>query len=283
MASLQFPTKVQPTTFFTIQIFNVVGKSYKDIATGTNVQASYTQGSTIHLPLPTSGIVDNYTLRFDDAKTAAAAAIGNIAAGAKELLANTAKTAAQATGVYDTASLHTGIAIDPNVTPLFRGIDLRTLSLQWDLIPRSKSDSQAAANIVETLRLASLPGVVGNSVSSVLTFPSAFGLSIVINGNDSLKSLPNLRSSKGDQYNWICEGFNVTYNGGAPWSQFIDGEPTMISIQMNFKEMNKQHRGVQASTGAESVLMGMMETEQTQPAPGQGLAPQTALTGQGIN
>ena len=244
--ALQFPTKYQSDTFFRISIYNVRGKSYKQIASGDEVMADYSRGETVILPLPTSGLGDNFSLRYDEAKTAAAATVSDFSSGVKLLAADAAKAAAQATGVYDTASLSTGMAIDPNVTPLFRGIDLRTLSLSWDLIPRSKSDSRMIANIVETLRLSALPGVVGNSVSSVLTFPSAYGLAIVVNGNDSMKSLPNLKSSKGSDFNWICESFNVSYNGGAPWSQFVDGEPTMVTIQMSFKEMTKQHRGAQS-------------------------------------
>ena len=234
---MKFPASITNETFFRLNVYEVIGKQYTKIASNVEQKPEFSGPTQIILPLPSSGIVDSYSLRFDEAKTAAS----ELNLG--EILSNATRAAGQATGVYDTASLYSGRAIDPNVTPLFRGIDLRDISLTWDLIPRSSADSDAAAKIVDFLRKSILPGVEGSSVDSVLSFPSAFGLAMVINGNDSVASLPVLKSSDGRDVNWVCTNFSTSYNNGAPWSHFKNGEPTSISITMQFKEMQKQTRG----------------------------------------
>jgi len=267
---LQFPAKARQDTYFKISIYNIAGRTYKQVASVSQIKPEYSKVEDISLPLPTDGLVDNYQLRFEDAKTAAAeASVGAVAA-------NVLKSVAQNVGVYDYASMVSGRAIDPNVTPLFRGIELRTLSVSFDLIPRSREDSQAASNIVKALRTAVLPAVEGGLANSVLSFPSAFDLSIVINGSANIATLPQLQSQDGNAYNWICEGMNVTYNGGAPWSNFINGEPTQITIQMNFKEMTKRVRGVIGNSGFADAIGGdpsvsaALAAEQTQTATGKG-------------
>ncbi len=157
----------------------------------------------------------------------------------------------------------TGRAIDPNVTPLFRGIELRTLSLTWDLIPRTAADSAAAASIVKTLRTQILPAVEGSFANSVLSFPSAFGLAYSVNGTINPSTLPDLSASDRTPYNWMCESFNVSYNGGAPWSNFINGEPTQITITMGFREMIKKVRGTTGVSGAGAQLSKAKEASQT--------------------
>lgn len=234
---MKFPVDSNEPTFFRINVYEVVGKPFTQIASNVEVKPSYSGPTQIILPIPSSGLSESYSLRFDEAKTAASEM------DIKEILSNVTKGVAQTTGTYDAASLYSGRAIDPNVTPLFRGIDLREFTFTWDMIPRSPGDSTAAANIVKYLRKSILPGVEGSSVDSVLSFPSAFGLAIVVNGNDNVASLPSFKGSDGTDVNWVCTNFTTSYNGGAPWSHFRNGEPTSISITMSFKEIQKQTRG----------------------------------------
>lgn len=65
-------------------------------------------------------------------------------------------------------SATTGVVFNPNLEVLYEGPDFRTFNFQFNLFTKSREDAQAIYNIVETLRLASLPTTGGEIDSKAL-------------------------------------------------------------------------------------------------------------------
>jgi len=236
--ALKYPAESTTNTFFMIKAFNIKGASVSNIKAGKVSKATYSLEHSFFLPLPVSGLVDGYQLTFEDAKTA------GMDMNVGGIVTNALKSTAEMTGVADAISMYSGRTVDPNVTPLFKGIQLRTMSLAWEFMPRSRKDSENLSDIIDKIRWSVKPGVEGDPTSSVLTFPCAFGLGVVINGKSDPKTLPSLKGPGGSGYpNWVCTGINVSYNGGGHWYNFDNGEPTSVSLSMEFKEMVKSNRG----------------------------------------
>jgi hypothetical protein len=58
---------------------------------------------------------------------------------------------------------------NPNLEVLYEGPDFRTFNFQFNLFTKSRADASAVFNIVETLRLASLPSTTSDINSKALT------------------------------------------------------------------------------------------------------------------
>tara|TARA_Y100000004_G_scaffold166642_1_gene198495 strand:- start:769 stop:1821 length:1053 start_codon:yes stop_codon:yes gene_type:complete len=66
-------------------------------------------------------------------------------------------------------SATSGVVFNPNLEVLYEGPDFRTFNFQFNLFTKSKEDAQAIYNIVETLRIASLPSRSGETNKIQLT------------------------------------------------------------------------------------------------------------------
>ena len=66
-------------------------------------------------------------------------------------------------------SATSGVVFNPNLEVLYEGPDFRTFNFQFNLFTKSREDAQAIYNIVETLRVASLPSSTGKTNSKSLT------------------------------------------------------------------------------------------------------------------
>jgi hypothetical protein len=238
--ALRFPASKESDTYFVIKTYEVAGRSIKNLISGASekdIDSIYSPGTSIYLPIPTSGLVDSYSLKFDDAKTNAAEL--NVSG----IVESVVRSVGQATGTYDFASMLSGRAIDPNITPLFKGINLRSMSLTWELTARSEADVIAIRNICDVLRRAALPSVEGGEKSQVLGFPSAFGLDMIVMGQ-SISNNPSMPRLKGTStIGWICESIQFSYNGGSGWYNYITGDPSQVAIVMTFKERTKSNKG----------------------------------------
>tara|TARA_B100001059_G_scaffold150817_1_gene150661 strand:- start:8203 stop:9252 length:1050 start_codon:yes stop_codon:yes gene_type:complete len=59
-------------------------------------------------------------------------------------------------------SATSGVVFNPNLEVLYEGPDFRTFNFQFNLFTKSRVDAQSVFNIVETLRMASLPSTKSN-------------------------------------------------------------------------------------------------------------------------
>lgn len=123
----------------------------------------------------------------------------------------------------------TGKVLNPNVELLFKSPDLRAFEYQFDLTPRSSSESEVIKNIIRVLKRDSAPKK-GNSAGLFLTSPNVFRLSFMRGGQKH----PFLNSFK------ICalKGMRVDYTSGTGgYRVYEDSTPVKMSMSLSFTEL----------------------------------------------
>jgi hypothetical protein len=229
MAIITFPAGDTSGNYTSLKIYKVEGVPFGEgvmerpdiqLGTGGGITGPSTapsvaqQGSRykdtgieIHLPLPKSGLTDNYNMRYDDARTSAAEL--NLTAAAQEA----AKAAADTIGIANTIySLWTG-----------------TVSM---------------ISIVSAIKQAIKPTFGSESPdgwTSTYLFPHAFGIEFFLDekSSDMNPLLPDMRSMKGWKANWVCTNISIEAGAGAPLITFGGGVVTAITLKMDFKEITK--------------------------------------------
>lgn len=127
-------------------------------------------------------------------------------------------------GLQSAISIGTGTTVNKNITTEFTSTNTRVFSFQFQLIPRTSSESTKIKNIVKTFREGLYPEAVGFQ----LKYPPKWKIEFKTSGSSSLDHLPKI----GETY--LTE-VNTTYNGSTNmWRG--DGTPLETTIQVSFME-----------------------------------------------
>ena len=127
-------------------------------------------------------------------------------------------------GLQSAISIGTGTTVNKNITTEFTSTNTRVFSFQFQLIPRTSSESTKIKNIVKTFR----EGLYPESIGFQLKYPPKWKIEFKTSGSSSLDHLPKI----GETY--LTE-VNTTYNGSTNmWRD--DGSPLETTIQVSFME-----------------------------------------------
>jgi hypothetical protein len=122
-------------------------------------------------------------------------------------------------GLQSAISIGTGTTVNKNITTEFTSTNTRVFSFQFQLIPRTSSESAKIKNIVKTFR----EGLYPESIGFQLKYPPKWKIRFPQNSH-----LPKI----GETY--LTE-VNTTYNGSTNmWRD--DGSPLETTIQVSFME-----------------------------------------------
>ena len=127
-------------------------------------------------------------------------------------------------GLQSAISIGTGTTVNKNITTEFTSTNTRVFSFQFQLVPRSQSETTRIKNIVKTFREGLYPEAVGFQ----LKYPPKWKIEFKTRGSSSLDHLPKI----GETY--LTE-VNTTYNGSANMWR-ADGSPLETTIQVSFME-----------------------------------------------
>lgn len=111
---------------------------------------------------------------------------------------------------------------------LFKGVDFRTFSYDYDFSPRSEAEAASVLNIIRMFRHHMLPEYADKG-SYMFIYPSEF----------------EIKYFKGDKENEYLEKqmtavlltCNVNYTPNGQFNTFPNGMPTQIRMQLQFKEL----------------------------------------------
>ena len=107
----------------------------------------------------------------------------------------------------------------------FEGIERRSFSFQFRLLPTSPEEAQKIEEIVTAFRYHSMPEIEGNQSSSrTMIMPSTFDIEYKPN-----RHLHRIATS-------VLESVEVSY-GGERTQFFTDDQPVETSISLTFKEL----------------------------------------------
>ena len=123
-----------------------------------------------------------------------------------------------------------GAVSNPRKEMTFEGVGIRTYEMSFNFSPRSRSEAEAALQIVRLFRFHAYPEVSPNR--AFYSFPSEFEIHpyIVRNGvareNFNLPKFPRA----------YLTGVNTNYTPNDYMTSFEDGTPTALTLQLSFQE-----------------------------------------------
>jgi hypothetical protein len=212
----------------------------------------------IALPMPVSGLNNNYEIKYVDQELGwlggAVAAVGGVLKD-KKAVAGVIEDAGRAAALFAGKSVFGGLgdALDatlgttgtgnaaagiseqltrmianPNLSVLFKGNTLRTHTFGWKMIAASEEESRLIDNIVRQLKISALPSLVrGNKEANfVLGYPDLAFVRMYPNNIIDF-------SPKG----MFIKNIGVSYNGQSTPAYFKNtSSPVEVDLQISFVE-----------------------------------------------
>lgn len=191
------------------------------------LQAILSGGEQVGRALETAG----KALMNNDTDKAKSAIVGG-GKGISSIVANVALTRGPNAGAI---SALTGLAPNPMKEQVFKGIDFRTFTMEYQFAPRSAAESKNVYNIINAFKYHMHPEYK-DSNNFLYLYPSEFDISYFHKGVEN-------------QYihrhtSCVLTELNVNYTPNGNFTTFKDGIPTQINVSMTFKELTvltKEH------------------------------------------
>jgi hypothetical protein len=130
------------------------------------------------------------------------------------------------------ASIVGGVIRNPHTTMYFDGMVVKAYNLSWRLSARSKAESDAINNIINTVKMRISPEEAYSGIG--LDYPD---LVFVEFKGDIKNYLPKYQKS-------FVTNFTVAVEGGGGLVFYKGGAPVDVEIQMSFQELNIQTRNI---------------------------------------
>lgn len=119
-----------------------------------------------------------------------------------------------------------GLAVNPQIFVLFRGVDLRTFAFDFIFTPKSPEEAANVRNIVKAFRFHAAPEI-DNRIGRYFIAPSTFNVEYMYRGqrNQNIFQMSTC----------VIQRIHVDY---APygWSTFNDGQPVQTHLSLVMKE-----------------------------------------------
>lgn len=121
--------------------------------------------------------------------------------------------------------------VNPYMSVIFRGIDLRSFSLGYSFIAFSKEESRTIRDIVKTFRKFSVsPGSAGAANQFMLKYPGEFEIEFIHNETGRTNMfLPKYKRA-------VCTSVNAEWSTGQEIAQYADGAPVVVTLSLVFQE-----------------------------------------------
>lgn len=132
-------------------------------------------------------------------------------------------------GVGEAISKLSGVAANPKKEQLFKQVDFRTFSFQYDFFPKSATESQAVQKIIQMFKYHMHPEFKSDSFNFMYIYPSEFDIVYYHQGRENL-NLPRHTSC-------VLTDMNVLYTPQGVATTFPDGASTHIRVVLTFKEL----------------------------------------------
>lgn len=149
----------------------------------------------------------------------------NVLGAGQAAIANLSLTKGADQGAVSSA---TGLAANPKKEQVFKGVDFRTFSFEYQFFPRSSDEARNVLSIIRELKYHMHPEFK-DSKNFVYLYPSEFDIYYYSNGRENL----NLHRHT----SCVLTDLNINYTPNGSFTAFEDGMPTQINVSMSFKEL----------------------------------------------
>jgi hypothetical protein len=142
--------------------------------------------------------------------------------------AGSAITAAALAGGPSGLSAISGLAANPKKEQLFKGVDFRTFTFEYQFAPRDSTEYRNVQNIIKMFKLHMHPEYK-DAASFIFLFPSEFDIHYY-HLNEENEALFKHTSC-------VLTNMSVNYTPNGNFNAFGNGAPPQINVQMTFKEL----------------------------------------------
>lgn len=125
-------------------------------------------------------------------------------------------------------SAMSGLAYNPKKEQVFKGVDFRTFTFDYQFSPRDEKELENVKNIIKMFKIHMHPEFKDEN-SFLYIYPSEFDI-FYYKDLDQNKALFKHTSC-------VLTNLTVNYTPNAAFNTFADGSPTQVNIQMTFKEL----------------------------------------------
>jgi len=126
------------------------------------------------------------------------------------------------------ASAALGLAANPKKEQIFKGVDFRTFSFEYQFFPRSAPEARNVLNIIQEFKYHMHPEFK-DSNNFIYIYPSEFDIFYYQNGEENL----NLHRHT----SCVLTEMNVNYTPNGNFNTFANGMPTQINVTLSFREL----------------------------------------------
>lgn len=127
------------------------------------------------------------------------------------------------------ASARTGLAANPRKEMVFKGVDFRTFTFDYQFFPRSEEEAENVARIIGAFKFHMHPEYKDTN-SFLFLYPSEFDITYYT--KDGENTHLHRHSS------CVLTEMNVNYTPNGNFNVFSNGMPTQINISLSFKELS---------------------------------------------
>jgi hypothetical protein len=125
-------------------------------------------------------------------------------------------------------SAATGMAANPKKEQIFRGVDFRSFSFDYQFFPRSPEEAANVLNIIKTFKFHMHPEFKDDN-NFIYIYPSEFDIFYYNNGVEN----QNIHRHT----SCVLKELSVNYTPNGAFTTFANGMPTQINLTMMFQEL----------------------------------------------
>ena len=122
----------------------------------------------------------------------------------------------------------TGLAPNPMKEQIFKGVDFRTFTMEYQFAPRSLAEAKNVLSIINAFKYHMHPEYKDDN-NFLFLYPSEFDIIYYHGGTENM----NIHRHT----SCVLTEFNVNYTPNGNFTTFQGGIPTQMNVQMTFKEL----------------------------------------------
>jgi hypothetical protein len=150
--------------------------------------------------------------------------------GAKGTVTSIVASAALSKGPGGAAmSVMTGLAPNPMKEQIFKGVDFRTFTMDYQFAPRNATESENVLKIIKAFKYHMHPEFKQDSGNFLFLYPSEFDITYFHKGTENM----NIHRHT----SCVLTDMDVNYTPNGNFSTFDGGMPTQINMTLSFKEL----------------------------------------------
>lgn len=132
-------------------------------------------------------------------------------------------------GAGELLSKTSGTALNPKKEQIFKDVDYRTFTFNYQFFPRSPEEAKQVRDIIKEFKLHMHPEFKEDRGQFLYLYPSEFDIFYYNNGKENM----NLHRHT----SCVLMDMNVAYSPQGQYTSFDDGMPSQVNISLTFREL----------------------------------------------